>query len=213
MVFPVVMYGCESWTIKKAKHWRIDAFFFNWCFWTVVLGNTLESSLDCKEIQPIHPKGNQSWVFIGRTDFEAETPILWLPDAKGWLIWKDPDAGKDWGQEKRTTRIRGLDGITGLMDMGLSGLQELVMDRESWHAVVIGSQRVGHNWVTELNWTDKDQKKWQNTWHENCGREADTKPRLLLSYCVSCSPMVLRRGMRGPFQWPGEKWKPRKWVF
>ena len=67
----------------------------NWCFWTVVLEKTLESPLDCKEIQPVHPKGDQSWVFIGRTDFEADTPILWPPDAKSWLIWKDPDAGKD----------------------------------------------------------------------------------------------------------------------
>ena len=75
----------------------------NWCFWTVVLEKTLESPLDCKEIQPVHPKGDQSWVFIGRTDVEAETPILWPPDAKSWLIWKDPDAGRDWGQEEKGT--------------------------------------------------------------------------------------------------------------
>ena len=75
----------------------------NWCFWTVVLEKTLESPLDCKEIQPVHPKGDQSWLFIERTDVEAETPILWPPDAKSWLIWKDPDAGKDWGQEKKGT--------------------------------------------------------------------------------------------------------------
>ena len=75
----------------------------NWCFWTVVLEKTLESPLDCKDIQPVHPKRGQSWVFIGRTDVEAETPIFWPPDAKSWLIWKDPDAGKDWGQEKGTT--------------------------------------------------------------------------------------------------------------
>ena len=73
----------------------------NWCFWTMVLEKTLESPLDCKEIQPIHPKGDQSWLFIGRTDFEAETPILWPPDVKNWLIWKDPDTGKDWGQEEK----------------------------------------------------------------------------------------------------------------
>jgi len=73
----------------------------NWCFWTVVLEKTLESPLDCKEIQPVHPKGDQSWLFIGRTDVEAETPILWPPDAKSWLIGKDPDAGKDWGQEEK----------------------------------------------------------------------------------------------------------------
>ena len=71
----------------------------NWCFWTIVLEKTLESLLDCKEIQPVHPKGNQSWISIGRTGAEAETPILWTPDAKSWLIWADPDAGKDWGQE------------------------------------------------------------------------------------------------------------------
>ena len=92
MAFPVVMYGCESWNIKKAE---------NWCFWTVVLEKTLETPLDRKEIQPVHPKGDQSRVFIGRTDVEAETPRLWPPDGKGWLIGKDPDAGKDWGQEEK----------------------------------------------------------------------------------------------------------------
>ena len=81
----------ESWVLK------------NWCFWTVVLENTLESLLDCKEIQPVHPKGDLSWVLIGKTDAEAETPILWLPDAKNWLIWIDPDAGKDWRQEEKGT--------------------------------------------------------------------------------------------------------------
>ena len=75
----------------------------NWCFWTVVLEKTLESPLDCKEIQPVHPEGDQSWIFFWRTDAKAETPILWPPDAKSWLIWKDPDAGKDWGQEKGAT--------------------------------------------------------------------------------------------------------------
>ena len=75
----------------------------NWCLWTVALEKTLESPLDCKESQPVHPKGNQSWIFIGRTDAENETPILWPPDAKNWLIWKDPDTGKDWGQEEKGT--------------------------------------------------------------------------------------------------------------
>ena len=95
MVFPVVMYGCgdykESWAPK------------NWCFWTVVLEKTLESPLDCKDIQSVHPKGDQSWVFIVRTNVEAETPILQQPDAKIWLNWKDPDAGKDWVQEENGT--------------------------------------------------------------------------------------------------------------
>ena len=96
MVFPVVMYGYESWTIKKVEHWRIDALEL-WCW------RRLESPLDCKEIQPVHPNGNQSWIFIGRTDFEAETPIFWPPDVKSWLIWKDPDARKDWRQEENGT--------------------------------------------------------------------------------------------------------------
>ena len=94
MVFPVVMYGCESWTVKKAGYRRTDVFDL-WCW------RRLESPLDCKEIQPVHPKGDQSWMFIGRTDAEAETPILWPPDAKNGLIWKDPDAGKDWRQEEK----------------------------------------------------------------------------------------------------------------
>ena len=94
VVFPVVMYGCESWTIKKAERRR--------CFWTVVLEKTLESPLDCKEIQSVHPK-DQPWVFFGRTDAKAETPILWRPHAKSWLIGKDADAGKDRGQEEKGT--------------------------------------------------------------------------------------------------------------
>ena len=97
LVFSVVMYGCESWTIKKAEHRRIDAFQL-WCW-----RRLLRVPWDCKETQPVHPKGNQSWIFIGRTDAEAETPILWPTDAKNWLIWKDPDAGKDWGWEKGAT--------------------------------------------------------------------------------------------------------------
>ena len=97
LVFPVVMYGCESWTIKRAECWRIDTSEL-WCW-----RRLSESPLDCKEIQPVHPKGNQSWMFIRSTDAEAETPILWPPDAKSWLIGKDPDAGRDWGQEEKGT--------------------------------------------------------------------------------------------------------------
>ena len=94
MVFPVVMYGCESWTVKKAEHQ-------NWYFCIEVLEKTLENPLDCKEIQPVNPKGNLLWIFIARTDVEAEILILWLPDVKNWLVGKDPNAGKDWGQEAK----------------------------------------------------------------------------------------------------------------
>ena len=91
MVFPVVMFRCESWTIKKAENWKIDAFKL------LVLEKTLQSPLNCMEMKPVNPKGNQPQIFIGRTDAEAEGPILWPPDMRSWLIGKDPDAGKDWG--------------------------------------------------------------------------------------------------------------------
>ena len=150
VVFPVVMYGCESWIIKKAE-------FKNWCFWTVVLEMTLESPLDCKEIQLVHPKGNQSWIFIERTDAEAQTPILWPPDAQSWLIRKDPDAGKDSTQEKGMTEVRWLAGIIDSMDMSLSKLWEMVTDRAIWHNTVRGGHRIGHDWVPD------QQQMWNET--------------------------------------------------
>ena len=145
-------YGFSSshvwmWELDYKESWAPK----NWCFWTVVLEKAFESPLDCKEIQPVHPKGNQSWIFTGRTAAETETPILWPPDAKNWLIWKDPDAGKDWGQEEKGTTE---DEMVGWHHW-LNGhkLRGLVMDREAWCVAVHGvakSQTQQSNW-TELN--------------------------------------------------------------
>ena len=143
-VFPVVMYGCESWTIKKAEHWTVDTFgLWHW-------KRLFESPLDSKEIQPVHPKGNQSWILIGRTDAEAETPILWPLDVKNSLIWKDPDAGKDWRQEEKgTTEDEMVGWHHQLLDMSLSNLRELVMDKEAFSPW--GSKE--SDTTAQLNWT------------------------------------------------------------
>ena len=139
------------WELDCEEGWALK----NWCFWTVVLEKTLESPLDCKEIQPVHPKGDHSWVFFGRTDVEAETPILWPPDVKSWLIWKDPNAGKDWGQEEK-----GMTGWDGWM-ASLTQRTWFWVDSGSWWWTgkpgvlrFMGSQRVGHNLATELNLPD-----------------------------------------------------------
>ena len=140
------------WELDCEESWELK----NWCFWTVVLEKTLESPLDCKEIQPVHSEGHQSWVFFGRNDAKAETPVLWPSHAKSWLIGKDSDAGRDWGQEEKGDD-RGWDGWMALPT------------RWTWVWVNFGnwwwtgrpgvlrfmeSQRVGHDWVTELNWTE-----------------------------------------------------------
>ena len=123
------------WELDYKESWAVK----NWCFWTVVLEKTLESPLECKEIQPVNSKGNQSWIFIGRTYAEAETPILWPPDVSNWVTGKDSDAGKDWRQEEKGwPRVRLLAGITDAMDMSLSRLRELGMDREAWRAALHG---------------------------------------------------------------------------
>ena len=157
LVFPVVMYGCK---LDPKERWVSK----NWCFWTVVLEKTLESPLDCEEIQPVNPKANQFWIFIGRNDAEAETPILWPPDAKNWLTGKDHDAGKDWRwEEKGEQRMRWLDGIMDLMGVSLSKLQELVMDREAWRAAIHG---ITKRWTWLSNWTELNllQYSWASLW-------------------------------------------------
>ena len=145
MVFPVVMYGCESWTIKKLS---MEGLMLLNCG----VKKTLESPSDCKEIQPVNPKGNQSWIFIGSTNVEAETPIFWPPDVKNWLVGKDPVLGKIEGRRRRGwQRMRCLLDITNSMDMSSSIFSKLIMDREAWHAADHGVSK-SQTWLS--NWTE-----------------------------------------------------------
>ena len=136
------------WELDYKESWAPK----NWCFWTVVLEKTLESPLDCKEIQPVHSKGDQSWLFIGRTDVEAETSILWSPDVKSWLIWKDPDTGKDWGQEEKgTTEDK-------VWMASLTQWTWVWVDSGSWwwtgRTGVLRSMRSQSDRTERLNWTE-----------------------------------------------------------
>ena len=139
------------WELDYKESWALK----NWCFWTVVLEKTLESPLDCKEIQPVHPKWDQTWVFLGGTDAEAETPILWPLGVKSWLIGKDPDAGRDWGLKKKV-----MTGGDGWMASPTRWTWVWVNFRSWWwtgRPIVLwfmGSQRVGHDWATEVNCTE-----------------------------------------------------------
>ena len=138
------------WELDHKESWVLK----NWCFWTVVLEETLDSPLDYKEIKPVNPKGNQSWIFIGRTDAEAEVPILWPPVAKNWLIWKDPDAGKDWRQEKKgTIEDEMLDHTTDSMDHWLNEFQQALEDGEGQ-----GSLACCNSWGHK----EKDTTEWLN---------------------------------------------------
>ena len=151
MVFPVVMYGCESWTEKK-----VECFLKNWCLKTMVLQKTPESPLDSKEIEPVNLKGNQLWIFIGRTDTEAETPVVCSPAVNSWLLEKSPMLGKiEIWRRRGHQRMRCLDGITDAMDMNLGKFWEMVRDREAWHATVHGDTK---SWKWLGNWTTNSSK-------------------------------------------------------
>ena len=160
----------------------------NWCFWTVVLEKTLESPLDLKEIQPVHSKGNQSCIFIGRTDAEAETPILWPPDGKSWLIGKDPDGGRDWGQEEKGTTEdemagwhHGLDGREFEWTLGVGDGQGGLVCCDSWGRKESDTTEQ-LNWTEKLNWTETLSHLFLNNWHST--RQKVGTPRIYLKWII-----------------------------
>ena len=155
----------ESWVLKK------------WCFWTVVLEKTLESSLDYKEIQPVHPKGNQSWIFTGRTDAKAEAPVLWPPDAKKWLIWKDPDAGKGWRQEEK-----------GMTEDEMAGWHRQLNGHEFESTLGVGDGQGGLACCNPWDRKESDMTEWLNQTELSlsCG------PWFLVPWCPNCFNMNLK---------------------
>ena len=147
VVFPLVTYGCESWTIKKAKCRRIDAFEL-WCW------RRLETPLDCKEIQPVHSKGNQSWIFIGRIDAEAEAPILWPPDGKSWLFGRDLDAGKEWRQEEK--RVAEDEMVRQHHQLNRHEFEQILGDSEGQRGQVAVVHGIAKSWTRLTDWTTKN---------------------------------------------------------